>query len=186
MSSLSTFSVGDKNLVVWTNSHCHHGGPSMWCCGLSTSWEESTIVEGFPVIGYLQTSSIGVTQRRNGDAMMCEVCGGPQLLCNWPLSPCIVDHSCLLREECGFLGLCMCLFTGNHVMGDGWHVWTESLVCCCFGYAQQSGISMAERRVVYLDYVQGRWVGLHRSRGTEWRVVVLVVQCPGCLKSLFF
>jgi hypothetical protein len=27
--------------------------------------------------------------------------------------------------------------------GDGWRVWTESLGCCCCGYAQEAGVSMA-------------------------------------------
>jgi hypothetical protein len=27
--------------------------------------------------------------------------------------------------------------------GDGWLVWTESLDCCCCGYAQEAGASMA-------------------------------------------
>jgi hypothetical protein len=27
--------------------------------------------------------------------------------------------------------------------GDGWLVWTESLDCCCCGYAQEAGVLMA-------------------------------------------
>jgi hypothetical protein len=27
--------------------------------------------------------------------------------------------------------------------GGGWRVWTESLDCCCCGYAQEAGVSVA-------------------------------------------